>query len=103
LAATILEENGFGHLGFYSLGLLYCVFGITSFASMPFVRKLGAKWSLVLGALCYSFYVGSFILAAFRSQNKDSTSFILKKEFVSTVILIAACINGVGAGILWVG
>jgi MFS family permease len=54
-------------LGFYSLGVLYCVFGVSSFFSLPVVKKLGAKYSLVIGALCYSTYVATFILPAFRT------------------------------------
>ena len=98
----MLQDNDFGNLGFYSLALLYCVFGFSSFLSTPIVKKLGVKISLVLGALCYSLYVASFVLPAFRSQNPDSDIWIFNKKLIMTLILFAAAINGFGAGILWV-
>ena len=102
LAAKVLLDNEFGNLGFYSLGLLYLVFGFFSFLAAPIVRKLGAKTSLVVGSLCYSFYVGAFILPALRSQHLDSTNGLLNYSFIYSVILFAACINGFGASLLWV-
>jgi hypothetical protein len=98
----VLDENDFGNLGFYSLGLLYCVFGFCSFIASPIVKKIGARWCLILGAFCYSFYVGSFVLPAYRTEFPDSTVFLLDKTFIFVFILIAACINGFGAAILWV-
>mmetsp|Transcript_19652 Transcript_19652/g.14105 ORF Transcript_19652/g.14105 Transcript_19652/m.14105 type:complete len:105 (+) Transcript_19652:134-448(+) len=97
-----MQDNHFGNLGFYSLGLLYCVFGITSFFSAVVVNKLGTKCSLLIGAFCYCLYVACFILPAFRSENLDSDLFLLNKTFIWIVVLLCAAINGFGAGILWV-
>lgn len=102
LAAKVLEDNDFGELGFYSLALLYVFFGIAAFLSTPVVNKLGERMSLVVGSLCYALYVATFILAAFRNENPDSTSWILNKQLIAWLILITAAINGFGAGILWV-
>jgi hypothetical protein len=62
LASKILLDAHFGSLGFYSLGVLYVVFGCSSFLAAPLVTFLGDKWSLTLGALCYTTYVGATIL-----------------------------------------
>ena len=97
-----MEDNNFGDLGFYSLSLLYLVFGFACFVSLPIVKALGSRASLVLGALCYTVYVASFILPAFRTQNPESTRLALNRKFIITVILVAAMINGFGASILWV-
>jgi ABC-type enterochelin transport system permease subunit len=64
LAATVLSENGLNNLGFYSLSLLYLSFGICSLFSSIVVHRLGTRYSMILGSMCYSCYIGSFILAA---------------------------------------
>jgi len=102
LAGQVLQDNSFGELGFYSLSVLYLVFGAACFVSLPVVKKLGAKACLVIGALCYTVYVSSFILPAFRSQNPDTTAWYLSRQLIESAILIAAAINGFGASILWV-
>ncbi len=58
--------------------------------------------SLVIGAFCYTFYVASFVLPAFKTENPDSTSWIFSRKFIEALILVAASINGFGASILWV-
>jgi len=102
LAAQVLQDNDFGNLGFYSLGILYLFGGVCSFFSLPVVKKLGARYSIVIGALCYSTYVATFILPAFRTENPGSTLFLLNKTFIYVLILICACLAGFGASILWV-
>lgn len=69
LAGQVLSDNDFGNLGFYSLAVLYMVFGCSCFVSLPIVKKLGTKCCLVLGALCYTFYVSTFILPAFKYED----------------------------------
>lgn len=103
LASQVLEDNNFGKLGFYSLGLLYCVFGISCFVSLPIVKKLGARNSQTLGAFCFTFYVAAFVLPAFRSENPNSESWLLNRTLIQVVIMIGASINGFGAALIWVG
>lgn len=102
LAGQVLSDNNFGNLGFYSLSVLYLVFGFSCFVSLPIVKHLGQKKCLIIGALCYTFYVSTFILPAFKTQNPASDSLFLRKQFIVPVILFAAAINGFGASILWV-
>ena len=64
LAAQVLYELNLGNLGFYSVGTLYCVFGLSCFIATPIVNKCGEKAALVLGSVCYVFYLASFALAA---------------------------------------
>jgi hypothetical protein len=71
LAGHVLEEDDFGNVGFYSLSILYCVFGSCCFISLPVVKRLGAKCCLILGAFCYTFYVASFILPSLAAQNSN--------------------------------
>lgn len=86
-------------MGFYSLGVLYCVFGFSCFFATPIVKKCGERASLFMGALCYTFYIASFILAAAPTQYPDAN---ITSTLIWVVILIAAAINGFGASILWV-
>ena len=72
LATKVLKDNDFGNLGFYSLGVLYFVFGCSSFITAPIVRKLGDKCTLSVGALCYAFYTGSFIVPLMRTQYPEN-------------------------------
>lgn len=64
-----MYDNDFGKLGFYSLGLLYTTFALVSFVSMSIVKKLGARLSLTIGSFCYVFYVSSFMLPAYKTEN----------------------------------
>lgn len=98
----MLEDNDFGQLGFNSLATLYLVFGFACFTSLPTVKKLGAKACLIIGALCYTLYVASFILPSFLTEYPDAQTFILDRKFIYTFVLVAAAINGFGASILWV-
>jgi hypothetical protein len=102
LSASAMQEDGFDKLGFYSMAILYFVFSFTSFFSYSIVNKLGTKKSLVIGALCYSLWVFSFLLPAFKSENLDDDRFLFNKTFIYCIILTASAINGFGAGILWV-
>ena len=64
LAAEVLDDMGFGNLGFYSLGLLYFVFALSSFIATPIVNKCGERFSATLGAFFYALYMASFMLAS---------------------------------------
>ena len=55
---------------------------------------------MFMGALCYTFYIASFVLASVPDQYPDVN---ISKVLIQVVIIIAAAINGFGAAILWVG
>jgi hypothetical protein len=100
LAVHVLRELGYGKLGFYSLSVLYCSFGVTSFVSKTVVRKLGARLSLTVGSLCHCVYVSTFILPAYKKERPGELT--VSDTCITLIILVAACINGFGAAILWV-
>jgi MFS family permease len=93
LAVTVLQNDGLNNLGFYSLSFLYLSFAIFSFGSSVIVKKLGNKYSLVVGAMFYAIYIASFIIA---SQNSIS------KSVIRGTILTTAILCGFGGSILWV-
>ncbi len=102
LAVQVLKDNDFGALGHYSLCLLYGFFAFSCFISLPVVKMLGAKMSMIIGTFCYTFYVACFILPALKSENPLSQKWFLSRQFIQLAILFSASINGFGAAILWV-
>ena len=102
MAAEVLDELGFGDLGFYSLGVLYFSFAICCFFATPIVNRCGERFALVLGSLCYAPYIAGFILASGSIKYKDKDLVILSKGFIQGVMFVNAVINGFGAAILWV-
>ena len=99
LSAEVMGELDLGNLGFYSLGVLYCFFGLSSFFATPIVKKCGLRMSLFMGASCYTFYIASFILASAPTQYPKSN---ISKTIIQVTNIVAAAINGFGASILWV-
>ncbi|CDW76468.1 major facilitator superfamily protein [Stylonychia lemnae] len=63
---------------------------------------MGTKLSLVVGGVCYFFWVFCFLAPSFKSQFPDSDSFIFNRGFITFLLFFTATINGFGAGILWV-
>ena len=62
-SAKILKDAGFDNTGFYSVAILYLVFAIFSFFGTAIVNKINnMRVSMACGALCYIFWVLSFIL-----------------------------------------
>lgn len=58
---------------------------------------------MTVGALCYTLYTGSFILASAPIKYPDQADlWILNKTLIKVVLLLTAAINGFGASILWV-
>ena len=101
LAAQVIKNLGLGDLGFYSLAVLYCFFGLSAFFATSIVDKCGGRLSMFLGALCYTVYIGAFIGAEI-SYDPDTKTISTDKRYLIAMILIAAAINGFGAAILWV-
>jgi hypothetical protein len=59
LLSSILDADGFGSLGFYSLGVYYFVFGITSLWAMPLIKIWGDKVSFVVGCAGFTLYTAA--------------------------------------------
>ena len=102
MAAEVLEDLGFGDLGFYSLSVLYFTFAFSCFIATPIVNKCGERFSMTLGAFCYFTYVSSFVFASASIKYEEKQLAILGKGVIEAIILITAAFNGFGASILWV-
>ena len=62
MLSKVLLDDGFGNLGFYSLGIYYCAFGFAGFLSGPIISKLDARKVMASGALSYTIYTAVQIL-----------------------------------------
>ncbi|KAJ3450778.1 et translation product-related [Anaeramoeba flamelloides] len=72
-------------LGYYALSLLYFVFAISLLLIAPLVKKLGPKYSMILG---------SFFYIAFQ---------FVQIKVVPWVYLIVCGLTGFGASLIWTG
>ena len=64
LCTSVLDDLGFGNMGFYSLAVLYLTFSLSCFVATAIVNKCGERVCMVVGAMCYTAYTGCFILAS---------------------------------------
>ena len=102
LASQVLEDLDFGNMGFYSLGALYFAFSFCCFIATPIVNKCGERFSMTVGALCYTLYTASFILSSAPTKYPDADTGLFNRSFIKFVIILTAMICGFGASILWV-
>ena len=102
LAGKVLNELGYGDFGFYSLGLLYFVFGMACFVSTPIVKKCGERSSLFFASLGYGLFVSSFILASMPLEYPDlKGKWYLNENFIKFMVMFGASACGFGAAVLW--
>ena len=103
LASQVLDDLGYGNLGFYSLAFLYFVFAPSCFIATPIVNKWGERASMTFGSMCYTLYTASFIFAAIPGQYPSSKdSWYASKGFIYFFNFFGASLCGFGASILWV-
>ena len=99
----MLEDDGYGKLGFYSNAALYLALGIGSIIATALMNKIGTIKTIALGSfLCVPFMM-SFILSSLPYDNKNLNSFMFSPAIVYTVIIIASFVCGIGESIMWVG
>jgi len=67
-----MRDNGFGDLGFYTLGLMFFFMGLFSFLSAPIIHKLGEKGAFSLSTFCYGASGLTFLIPIYRSERPDN-------------------------------
>ncbi len=75
LAPQILLNMGYEGLGFYSVAVLYLVFGISSFFSTAMVNIIGTKKGFFFGSLTYVFWIFCFLAPCMAYMNPESDAF----------------------------
>ncbi|CDW79582.1 major facilitator superfamily protein [Stylonychia lemnae] len=102
LTSILLDQDGYGKLGFYSLGVQAIFQGIGSLMSSGIVNKFGVKTSMVLGALFNSSWVLQSLIPAQRYYNQDSDNWAYSETFYYIINIIVSAASGFMGSILWV-
>lgn len=98
----MLEDDGYGKLGFYSNAAIYLGLAVGSIISTAVLNKIGDIWSMALGGFMCVPFMSSFILASIKSENPDLDNFCFKPGFVYTFMITLSFVNGLGEAIMWV-
>lgn len=106
--SDVQEQNGFGSLGFWMLGILYLFQMIGSVMSAAFVQQVGIVKTLVFGFICLSTVILSEILSAWRADQDKAPGddgyldFLYNKNTVITVLILSSILSGFGCALIWV-
>ena len=98
----MLDDDGYGKLGFYSNAVVYLGLGIGSIAATAVMNKIGERLSMVIGGFLCIPFLAFFIFPALKQENPDSDSVIYSSAFVYVFNLIFSIMNGLGESTLWV-
>ena len=100
MSSQVMMDDGFGNLGFYTVGLVYLMGGVTGFFAPSIVNRLGNKVCLVIAGAFNCMWLISNIFAAIKHEYPDLDSVIVRAPFVYTVGIIASLINGFGVTVM---
>ena len=101
LASTVLDDDGLGNFGFYTVSALYFGITISSITSTATVNKLGLYKCLILGSFFTFTFVLVNILPAVYNDYPSTRSWFVSKTTMRILLILSALGNGFGAGILW--
>uniref|UniRef100_A0A8D8W830 UNC93-like protein MFSD11 n=2 Tax=Cacopsylla melanoneura TaxID=428564 RepID=A0A8D8W830_9HEMI len=77
------DDPSFTGDGYISLAVLYAVFAVCNWGAPSFISVAGPRLSMVIGSLCYGFFIASFLAPS------------------NVLLYIASGVVGFGAAILW--
>ena len=97
-----MENNGYEHLGYFSLSLLYFCLGTGCLVSTAVMNKIGAKYCMMAGSICDSIWILCSIFPFLKSENPDSESIFNSNTFIYISTAICAICDGFGGAIQWV-
>mmetsp|Transcript_34919 Transcript_34919/g.33965 ORF Transcript_34919/g.33965 Transcript_34919/m.33965 type:complete len:111 (-) Transcript_34919:1151-1483(-) len=69
LQAEIMEQDGYGDLGYFILAVLYFCMGMGSFFSTAVMNKLGTRACLIMGGVGNVVWICSGIMPAHQAEN----------------------------------
>jgi hypothetical protein len=98
IESQILEEDGFGPVGFIILAVLYFFMGIGSLISTAVINKCGTKICLCIGGIGCIIQILTTILPGLKSHDEN---FFMSHNDIVACLFVAATINGLCDGILW--
>ena len=71
ITPQIMNELGYGNVGFINLAIIYLTFGLTALLATPINRKLGHKFTLIISSSTYAIWAFAFILPAYKYENSE--------------------------------
>ena len=98
IQSKIMENDGFGALGFYILATTYLFIGAGSLVSTAMINRFGTRVCLMLGGAGVTFWITSSLLAVFREQLHAKG---IADSVIQLALLSAAIVNGFTVGVLW--
>ena len=101
LASVVLEEDGLGSFGFYTLAALYFSLAFAAFLSSALMEKIGLYKCLVIGSFFHFTFVLVNLLPALHKDYPGYQSWLVSLTFIKSMLIVSAVMNGFGAGILW--
>ena len=93
--SLVLQQNGYGSLGFYSVGMVYISWGIGGIFSTTIVKRLGPKLSIFLGSFSNAVWIFSHIATIFLRDQWI-------QPLVWALVFAASMFNGFFNGPMWV-
>lgn len=103
LLSLMLEKNGYGALGFLSVGLNYFSWGIGSIFAPTMYRRLGQRWSMIIGAIANLFWILASMASLLEDDDDGVVLFLMTpKQVIYFFIIVASITNGFFNGVLWV-
>eukprot|EP00347_Sterkiella_histriomuscorum_P020663 403336944 len=103
IVSLMLDKNGFGPLGYLSIGTIYISWGLGSFLSPTIYKRWGSRFSIFIGTFSNSTWIYSSIITL-NKRHQDSSQHLWYQTdaFVYTVVLMNSVFNGFCNGPMWV-
>jgi len=102
IVSLALEKNGYGPLGFLSIGFIYISWGLGSLISSTIYKRISQRWSIFLGAVSNSTWIFSSLLTLNRSDDPLNDEWYHSTAFVYCIVLANSIFNGFFNGPMWV-
>ena len=103
IVSLMLEKNGYGPLGYLSIGFIYISWGLGSFISPTIYKWWGSRFSIFIGTFSNSTWIYSSIITLVERDSDPSVRpWYLSDPFVYTLVLMNSMFNGFCNGPMWV-
>lgn len=99
----MLEDDGYGKLGFYSNASIYFGLGLGSLVSTGVMNTIGDIKTMALGAFLSVPFMASFIFPSLKDEHPElDGGFWFSEGFVYATMIFFSLVNGIGEAILFV-
>ena len=99
----MLEDDGFGKLGFYSNAIIYFGIGLGCLVSTGIMSKIGEIKSMVLGSFMCVPFMATFLIPAMKKESyHGSDAWIFSNNIVFVCIMLFSFLHGLAEALLFV-